>query len=198
MKKLVYVGIVIVGAYSFFSYGLEKSETSVSLLAAQGQAISLQTVHVQFHDMLPQVTSSVSLIKSLNGGGSKRSSASSEGDGLTRDTDTERSFDEPSFSTFTSAPPSPEHSPKNSARKNILSQYGAILPSIKKLIARVPDGDERDVNAAEKLTRNVIAQALHFSNGKNIEPISSEQDDIQLKQEIERQNAPSSGCCVIL
>lgn len=210
MNGSIRLGYVLLVCCSLFSYAADKDsglESSLSLLAAHGQAVSLQTMHAEIHIQLPHATSGGTssplfprsrTIKS-NGSrssGSRRSSA--EEDYATKDTDTEASY-----ATLGSLPPSPHNSPKNSARHKILAQARNLQKPMARLVACVPDLDEHQRrDARDQLIRNVIVQvgALQESKieNKRIDPIADEQLDKQLAAEIAQANKTACCDCVIL
>lgn len=206
------LGCVLLICSFVFSYAADQGskkdrlEQSLSLVAAEGGAVSLPVLHVEIHAQLPQVPSGSSspffprsrTIKS-NGSknsGSRRSSA--EEDYATKDTDTEESF-----AQFESLPPSPHNSPKNSVRHKILAQECNLRKSIAMLVACVPGLDEHQrEEARDQLIRNLIMQvgALQESRMENrrIESIADEHTDKLLAAEIADNNKKECCSCVIL
>lgn len=205
MNGGISIGCLFVLCGSLFSYAADKGglEPSLSLLVAEGGALSLPLLHAEIQGSLSRVHSPLLVRSKTTHSDESRSSASrrsSDEQDYLKDTDTEASF-----ATLGSLPPSAENSPKNgmhqkkSVHQKILEQARNLQEPITRLVACVSGLDEhQQQEAREQLIRNLIAQTIALGEAKKINPILEEQWDVHLKNQIEQIHTKDFCECVIL
>jgi hypothetical protein len=217
--RLSYLFLIVSSCVSYAGDKIEQKknpqlETSLSMVAAHEEGLSMPLLRVIVHHQLPFKSNGTPLFPrsatmlsggssgSKGSGGRSRSSSAEERAQRTHDTDTD---DDESLATL-SLPSNPQHSPTNRTQK-ILAQARNLQGPMGTLVALLPGDEIQRKKAEDQLITNAVAQVLcavemHKKDGGKdreiyIAPILGDQENAELRTNIANTNS-SKDCCVIL